>query len=95
MPIADTHDTWHVARPTPILSPVLAPLLEAAGFVRHSVSLQMEWSGESVKVIDPNPAHFERYAGGDRDIDSAIVDLHNRAYRRMRLVPPADIERLW
>ena len=54
----------------------------------------MEWSGQSVTVIDPSPAHFERYAGGDQDIDSAIVDLHNRAYRRTRLVPPADIERL-
>jgi RimJ/RimL family protein N-acetyltransferase len=88
-------DTWHMASPTPILSPVLAPLLEAAGFVRHSSKMLMEWSGESVTVVDPSPAHLERYAGGNREIDRAIVDLHNRSYRPSRMVPPVDLERLW
>jgi GNAT superfamily N-acetyltransferase len=88
-------DIWHVANATEILTSVLVPLLEAAGFVRHSSMMRMEWRGESVTVPDPGPAHLERYAGGDPDIDRAIVDLHNRAFRPSRLVPPADLERLW
>ena len=75
--------------------PVLAPLLEAAGFVRYASVMQMEWRGESVTVPDSGPAHIECYAGGDLDIDRAIVDLHNWAYRPAHLVPPADLERLW
>jgi RimJ/RimL family protein N-acetyltransferase len=38
---------------------------------------------------------LERYTGGNADFDKAIVDLHNRSYRRMRLTPPADLEYLW
>jgi hypothetical protein len=88
-------DTWHVADTTEILLPVLAPLLHAAGFVHHSIVMQTEWSGESVTVVDPRPVRLERYAGGDREIDRAIVDLHNRSYRFSRLVPPADLAGLW
>jgi GNAT superfamily N-acetyltransferase len=88
-------DIRHVANQTEILMPVLAPLLEAAGFVRYASVMQMEWRGESVTVPDSGPAHIECYAGGDLDIDRAIVDLHNWAYRPAHLVPPADLERLW
>ena len=84
-------DTWHVANATEILS----PLLEAAGFVLHSTLIQMKWSGESVTVADPSPARLERYAGGDQEIDRAIVDLHNRSYRPSRLTPPFDLALLW
>jgi hypothetical protein len=88
-------DIWHVANLTESSMPILAPLLEAVGFIRHSSMLHMEWSGESVTVVDPSPAHFECYAGGNLDIDQAIVDLHNRSYRPSRLVPPVDLETLW
>ena len=88
-------DTWHVVTTTDSLSPVLAPLLDAAGFVHHSNVMQMEWSGESVTLVDPSPARLERYAGGNQEMDNAIVDLHNRSYRPSRMVPPVDVARLW
>jgi GNAT superfamily N-acetyltransferase len=88
-------DMWHVTSLPMALSPHAAPLLEASGFVRHSSQMIMEWSGEAVMVVDPSPARLQRYAGGDRETDRAIVDLHNRSYRQWRLVPPADIESLW
>ena len=88
-------DIWHVANATEVLSPVLAPLLEEAGFVRHSSLMRMEWSVDCVIVTDPSPAHLERYAGGDPDIDRTMVDLHNSSYRASRLAPPATLERLW
>jgi hypothetical protein len=88
-------DMWHVTSPATALSPAAAPLLEAAGFVRHSRQVIMEWSSEPVTVVDPSPARLQRYAGGDRAIDSAIVDLRNRSYRPSRMMAPADVESLW
>jgi RimJ/RimL family protein N-acetyltransferase len=88
-------DTWHVINATKILFPIFAPLLEAAGFFYHSSVIQMEFSGESASVADPSPTRLERYAGGNPEIDRAIVDLHNRSYRPARLVPRAELERLW
>lgn len=88
-------DIWHVVNVTGVLLPALTPLLETAGFVRHSVTMRMEWSGASVTVADPGRVRLERYAGGSRDIDRAIADLHNRSFRPARLVPPLDPERLW
>jgi hypothetical protein len=88
-------DMWHVTSPATALSGAAAPLLEAAGFVRHSNQVVMEWSSEPVAVVDPSPAHLRRYAGGDREIDRAIVDLQNRSYRPSRLMPQADVESLW
>jgi hypothetical protein len=41
------------------------------------------------------PARLKRYAGGNLDIDQAIVDLHDRSYRRSRLGPPLDFGSLW
>lgn len=87
--------TWHVVNVTEASISTLAPLLEAEGFVRHSSMLQMVWTGEAVAVVDPSPAHFRTYAGGDLETDQAIVDLHNRAYRWPHMVPPADVESLW
>jgi hypothetical protein len=55
----------------------------------------MEWKGDTVVVLDPSPAHFQRYAGGDPEIDAAIVDLHNRSHRSSRLMPPIAHELLW
>jgi RimJ/RimL family protein N-acetyltransferase len=88
-------DTWHVANPPEASWPVLVPLLTAAGFVHRSSSIRMEWEGDSVTLPDPNPARFERYAGGNPDMDKAITDLHNRSYRPSRLTPPARPEHLW
>ena len=88
-------DMWHVVSPAPALSPAVGPLLEAAGFAQHSRLLIMEWNSESIALIEPGTAHLQRYTGGDREIDRAIADLHNRAYRSSRVVGPVDVERLW
>jgi hypothetical protein len=87
--------TWHIAKTSAILSPALAPLLEAGGFVRHSSTIQMAWSGESAVVVDSGTANLQRYAGGSQDVDAAIVDLYNRSFRPSRLVPPRDLKSLW
>lgn len=71
---------WHVTSPATALSGAAAPLLEAAGFVRHSSQMIMEWSSEPAAVVDPSPARLQRYAGGDREIDRAIVDLRNPSF---------------
>jgi GNAT superfamily N-acetyltransferase len=88
-------DTWHVVNAAACLSPVLGRLLETEGFVRSFKVWRIEWSGVSVTVADPAPIRFERYAGGRREIDAAIVDLHNRSYRAARPKPPADFATLW
>jgi ribosomal protein S18 acetylase RimI-like enzyme len=88
-------DTWHVVNAAPCLSPALGPLLETEGFERSFKVWRIEWSGESVTIADPAPIRFERYAGGNREIDAAIVDLHNRSYRAARPKPPADFGSLW
>jgi RimJ/RimL family protein N-acetyltransferase len=87
--------TWQIISPPQASQPVLVPLLEAAGFAYRMSSIQMQWEGDSVTVPDPSPAHFERYAGGDPQMDRAICDLHNRAYRPARVTPPARHEDLW
>jgi GNAT superfamily N-acetyltransferase len=87
--------TWQFVNAAPCLSPVLGPLLEANGFVRSFKVWRIEWSCEAVTVVDPVPIRLERYAGGSREIDAAIVDLHNRSYRAVRPKPPADLESLW
>jgi GNAT superfamily N-acetyltransferase len=46
-------------------------------------------------VVDPSPAQLQRYCGGDRTIDRAIVDLHNRAYSPSRIDPPMDVNGMW
>jgi GNAT superfamily N-acetyltransferase len=91
----DQPDTWHVVSAEPSLSSVLGPLLEAEGFVLSYTVWRIEWSGVSVNAVDPSPLRFECYTGGSREIDRAIVDLHNRSYRTARPKPPADIETLW
>jgi RimJ/RimL family protein N-acetyltransferase len=88
-------DMWHVTSVATALSPAAAPLLEAAGFARHSRWLIMEWNSEPIALIDPGTAHLQRYAGGYREIDRAIADLHNRAYSSSRMVGPAEGESLW
>lgn len=88
-------DTWHVASPPEAFWPVLVPLLEAAGFAFHASSMLMEWEGCGVSVPDLSPVRLERYAGGNPEVDKAIVELHNRSYRRSRLTPPARLELLW
>jgi hypothetical protein len=87
--------TWQVASLGEALRPVLAPFLEATGFVYHSSTMRTEWKGDAVAVLDPSPARFERYGGGDPEIDAAIVDLHNRSQRSSRLMPPIARELLW
>ena len=89
-------DTWHMVNPLEPLWPVLGPLLEAAGFVLHSSSMRMQWGGELVAVPDPSPARFVRYAGGNSEMDKAIVELHNRSYRSsLWLMTPWRVEQLW
>jgi hypothetical protein len=88
-------DIWHVTNVATALSFAAAPLLEAAGFVRHSRWLILEWSSEPVALVDSGAAGLRRYAGGDREIDRAIADLYNRAYHSSRMVGPADAESLW
>jgi hypothetical protein len=88
-------ETWHVASPAEKEWPRLSPLLARAGFTLHTRSMAMEWEGDTVEVVDASPIRFERYAGGNAEIDVAIVELHNRAYRAARLTGPANIEYLW
>jgi RimJ/RimL family protein N-acetyltransferase len=88
-------DTWQVISPPEVTWPVLVPLLEAAGFIYRMSSIRMQWEGYSVTVPDPSPARFARYTGGDPDMDRAIGDLHNRAYRSSRVTPPVRHEDLW
>ena len=87
--------TWHIANPPETSWPVLVPLLEASGFSHRMSSIQMHWEGDAVTVPDPSPARFERYDGGNPDMDRAICDLHNRAYRASRVTPPVTQENLW
>ncbi len=87
--------TWHVTSPAMALASAAAPLLEAAGFVRHSTQILMQWDNTPMAVVDPSPAHLQRYCGGDRDIDRAIVDLHNSAYGPSRMEPPINVDGLW
>lgn len=86
---------WHVTSPAMALASAAAPLLQASGFVRHSTQKSMQWCSAPVTVVDPSPAHLQRYCGGDREIDRAIVDLHNRAHGPSRMVPPIDVDGLW
>jgi Acetyltransferase (GNAT) family len=91
-------DAWHVANASTSLAPVLAPFLEAAGFVHYSTQQHMEWEGNFLPPPDPGSARLERYAGGNQDIDKAIVDLYNRSHLPLRLVPPirlADLLTPW
>jgi len=88
-------DTWQVVSlPDPLWS-ALPPLLEAAGFAYYSSTVCMEWMGDAVEVVEPSPALFERYVGGNPGIDAEIVELRNRSHRRFRLTPPMDREHLW
>jgi hypothetical protein len=91
----DEPDVWQVVNIREVLLPRLGRLLEAAGFFQHSSLVRMEWRGEAVALAEPGTARLERYAGGNQNIDRAIVDLHNRAYRPSRLVPPLDLDHLW
>jgi ribosomal protein S18 acetylase RimI-like enzyme len=88
-------DMWQVISPAMALASAAAPLLEAAGFVRYSTQTFMLWHSAPMAVVDPSPAHLQRYCGGDRDIDRAIVDLHNRAYGPSRMDLPIDVNGLW
>ncbi len=88
-------DAWHVILAGATLAPVLAPILESAGFAHHSTRLHMEWVGDVLPPPDPGSARLERYAGGDRDIDRAIVDLCNRAHLMLRLAQPIRFKDLW
>jgi hypothetical protein len=87
--------TRQVLNTQPNLSPLLRSLLEAEGFMRSFKLLRIEWSGGSVTVGDPGTIRFERYAGGSRDIDAAIVELHNRSFRAARPKLRIDLDRLW
>lgn len=92
----DETDVWHVFILDAARAPVLAPLVEAAGFVLDHRLVRMEWEHESV-VLEPPPdgTEFTFYRGGDTAMDQAIVDLHNKAYRPARLVVGVDLESLW
>jgi hypothetical protein len=87
--------TWHMAVLDKASSPVVAPPLQAAGFAPYSRQLLLEWVGDSVTLADPGPARLERYAGGNAEIDRAIVEVHNRSYLPARLVPPMALADLW
>jgi hypothetical protein len=86
---------WHMAVLDKASSPVLAPPLEAAGFAPYSRQLLMEWAGDSVTLADSGPARLERYAGGNAQIDRAIVEVHDRSHLPARLVPPMVLADLW
>jgi GNAT superfamily N-acetyltransferase len=88
-------DTRHVTSLAMPLASAAAPLLEAAGFVRHSTQTFVQWDSAPMVLVDPSPAKLQRYHGGDRDIDRAIVDLHNRAYRPSEMGPRIDSDGLW
>jgi GNAT superfamily N-acetyltransferase len=85
----------HLVNTQPNLSAILRPVLEAEGFSVSFKVLRMEWNGDTVGVPQPSPIRFRRYAGGDRDLDGAIVDLHNCSFRTVRLKQPMDVEGLW
>lgn len=87
--------TRQVLNMEPNLSMVLRPLVEAEAFVLSFKTLRIEWSGESVTIPDSGTIRFERYTGGNREIDAAIVDLHNRAYSAAWMKPSANPETLW
>ena len=79
----------------PNLSTVLRPLLEAEAFSSSFKTLRIEWCGDFITVADPGAIRFQRYAGGSREIDAAIVELHNRSYRAARVKPPINPDDLW
>lgn len=88
-------DMLHVTNPAIPLASAAAPLLEAAGFVRHSAQTFVQWDSAPMVPVDPSPAQLQRYGGGDRNIDRAIVDLHNLAYRPSGMEPQIDVDGLW
>jgi hypothetical protein len=87
--------TWHVVSSRKVLCPGLAPHLETAGFALHSRQLLMEGNSDAATLADPGSPRFERYAGGNEEIDRAIVELHDRSHLPSRLKPPMGLTELW
>ena len=87
--------TWQVINLSDKAPPELTPMILAAGFEQFDASTRMEWKDEVVPLVDPGALCIELYRGGSEATDAAIVDLHNRAYRPMRLVGPIKAEYLW
>jgi Acetyltransferase (GNAT) family len=83
-----------VVNAQPNLIPLLRPMLDAEGFLPSFKVLRIEWCGDSVSVAQPYPLRFRHYAGGDRELDEAIVELRNRSFRAERSKPQIDVEGL-
>lgn len=92
---AETPGTWHIIAPIQRFPHDLEAVLTASGFKLDRMTREMEWTGDAVPLVDAGALRVQAYGGGDPRVDRAIIDLHNRSYRSLRLVTQMDETNVW
>jgi hypothetical protein len=92
---AEIPGTWHIISPRDRFPADLEAVLTEFGFKLDRMTREMEWTGDSVLLVDAGHLRVQNYNGGDPDIDRSIIDLHNRSYRSLRLVSQLDETNVW
>lgn len=92
---AELPNTWHIISLQERLPEPLELALAEEGFLLDRMTREMEWCGDAVPLADPGNLRIQEYDGGDAAIDQAILDLHNRSYRALRLVSQMSPQNVW
>lgn len=92
---AELPNTWQIIALPDRLPEPLEQALAEEGFRLDRMTREMEWCGDAVPLVDPEGLRVQAYDGGDPAIDQAILDLHNRSYRALRLVSLMNPENVW